>query len=87
MGRKKNNVKRVLYNCVRHDEPIERWLTNWRNLHYFEYWDTVTVMSEKDYDKIMAQEALFVRKVRTGVSDGLLDMIDSAGEEKHFIEV
>ena len=64
--------------CVKYDEPVKRWLVNWRNLHYFDYPKEVTVMTEDDYDRIMSDGALFVRKVRTGVSDGLLDMIDSA---------
>jgi len=51
--------------CIKHDEPPQRWLVNWRNLHYFEYPGEITVMTEKDYDKIMAEEALFIRKVRT----------------------
>ena len=66
------------YRCQKYDEPARRWLVNWRNLHYFEHPGVITVFTEKDYDKIMAEDALFVRKVRTGVSDGLLDRIDSA---------
>ena len=66
------------YHCIKFDEPVERWLVNWRNLHYFEYPKEVTVMTEKDFEKIMADDALFVRKVRTGASDKLLDMIDMA---------
>lgn len=66
------------YRCVRYDEPEKRWLVNWRNLHYFEYPREVTVFDEKDFDKIMQQDALFVRKVRTGISDRLMDMIDDA---------
>ena len=64
------------YMCVRYDEPEKRWLVNWRNLHYFEYPREITVFTEKDFDKIMRQDALFVRKVKTGKSDRLMDMID-----------
>jgi len=64
--------------CVKYDEPERRWLVNWRNLHYFEYPREVTVLAEADYDKVMAEDVLFVRKVRTGVSEGLLDRIDEA---------
>ena len=64
------------YKCVKYDEPAERWLVNWRNLHYFEYPGTITVLTESDYNKIISEEAIFVRKVRSGVSDGLLDRID-----------
>lgn len=63
-------------NCVKYDEPEERWLVNWRNLTYFEFPKEVTVLTEKDYDKLMQQPDLFCRKVRTGESDGLLDMLD-----------
>jgi len=64
------------YNCVKYDEPAKRWLVNWRNLHYFEYPGSVSVLAEADYDKIMAEDALFIRKVRSGASDRLLDKID-----------
>jgi len=66
------------YRCVRHDEPPERWLVNWRNLHFFDYPKEIAVMTENDFTRIMADDALFVRKVRTGLSDKLLDMIDAA---------
>lgn len=66
------------YKCMAYDEPIERWLVNWRNLHYFEFPKTVTVFHEMDFDKLMKQDALFIRKVRTGISDALLDKIDEA---------
>ena len=66
------------YKCQKYDEPAERWLVNWRNLHYFEYPGQITVMTEKDFDKIMSEDVLFVRKVRTGISDALLDKIDAA---------
>lgn len=65
------------YKCIKYDEPEQRWLVNWRNLHYFEFPKEVTVLTEKDYDTIMSQDVLFVRKVRTGISDTLLDRIDA----------
>jgi len=66
------------YKCVKYDEPEKRWLVNWRNLHYFDYPGEITVLTEKDYDTIMVQDALFIRKVRAGISDGLLEKIDAA---------
>ena len=67
------------YKCVKYDEPQQRWLVNWRNLHYYEYPSGgIVVFTEIDYDKIMADDGLFVRKVRTGESDGLMDKIDWA---------
>lgn len=65
--------------CVKYDEQLKRWLVNWRNIHYFEFPDEgVVTFTEKDYDKLMGLEELFCRKVRSGVSDKLLDMIDEA---------
>ena len=66
------------YSCVKYDEPERRWLVNWRNLHYFEYPKEVTVFTDNDYDRLIAQQdALFIRKVRTGISDALLDRLDA----------
>lgn len=64
------------YHCVKYDEPEKRWLVNWRNIHYFEYPKEITVFQEKDYEKLIAKEELFIRKVRSGVSDTLMDRID-----------
>ena len=66
------------YNCVKYDEPEKRWLVNWRNIHYFEYPKEIVVFEKKDFNKLMKQEDLFCRKVRSGVSDSLLDKIDLA---------
>lgn len=65
------------YKCMKYDEPEQRWLVNWRNLHYFEFPKTVTVFDEEDFEKIMKQDVLFVRKVRSGVSEQLMDLIDA----------
>lgn len=62
--------------CIRHDEPEKKYLVNWRNLHYFEYPKEVTVFVEKDFDKLIHRKELFFRKVKTGVSDTLMDHID-----------
>lgn len=70
------------YKCVTYDEPEKRWLVNWRNLHYFEFPKSVMVFEEKDFEKIMKQDALFIRKVKTGISDKLMDKIDLITEEK-----
>lgn len=72
------------YHCIKYDEPERRWLVNWRNIHYFEYPKTITVFEEKDFDTIMKQEVLFVRKVRAGVSDSLMDKIDCAIREEEL---
>lgn len=67
---------RFKYNCVAYDEPEQRWLVNWRNIHYFEFPKEVIVFQEQDFDKIMKQDVIFVRKVKMGLSDGLMDKID-----------
>lgn len=64
------------YHCIKYDEDEKRWLVNWRNIHYFEYPKEITVFDEKDYEKLMAREELFIRKVKQGISDKLMDMID-----------
>lgn len=67
------------YHCVAYDEPQKRWLVNWRNLHYFEFPKEVKVFDENDFDTIMAQkDMLFCRKVKSGISDKLMDRIDAA---------
>lgn len=69
------------YRCIKYDEPEKRWLVNWRNIHYFEYPAEITVFETKDFDKLIQKEELFCRKVRTGVSDELMDLIDQACNE------
>ena len=64
------------YRCRVFDEPEQRWLVNWRNLHYFEFPKEITVLTEKDFDKIMSQEVLFCRKVKSKESKQLMDQID-----------
>lgn len=67
--------------CVRYDEPEQRWLVNWRNIHYFEFPKAVTVFEEKDFERLINREELFIRKVKSGVSDSLMDKIDSVTQE------
>lgn len=66
------------FRCIKYDEPEQRWLVNWRNIHYFEYPAKITVFEEKDFDKLINREELFCRKVKTGVSESLMDLIDKA---------
>lgn len=69
------------YKCSLYDEPARRWLVNWRNLHYFEYPGEITVFTDKHFDTLIAQkDALFIRKVRTGISDALMDHLDAVAE-------
>lgn len=70
---------RFKYHCMAYDEPEQRWLVNWRNIHYFEFPKAVTVFDESYFDTIMSQkDMLFCRKVKSGISDRLMDMIDDA---------
>jgi len=70
------------YNCVKYDEPEKRWLVNWRNLHYFEINNVVSVFESSDFEKILNEEVLFVRKVKSSVSEELMNMIDNETETK-----
>lgn len=70
------------YRCVKYDEPERRWLVNWRNLHYFEYPKEIVTFTEKDFDKLINRDELFCRKVRSGISDTLLDKIDKVTSVK-----
>ncbi len=65
--------------CFKHDEEPKRWLVNWRNLHYFEFPKAVTVLDESHYELLCGLDEMFCRKVKTGTSDRLMDLID----EKH----
>jgi hypothetical protein len=62
--------------CRQYDEPMRRWLVNWRNLHYYEYPKEITIFDENDYDRLIQQEDLFIRKVTTEKSSALMDKID-----------
>lgn len=64
-------------NCIKYDEPEQRWLVNWRNLTYFEFPKEVTVLTKADYEKLKEQPDLFCRKVRSEVSGGLLNLLDA----------
>lgn len=70
------------YRCIRYDEPERRWLVNWRNIHYFEYPREITVFQQNDFERLIKREELFIRKVRTGISDELMDQIDFVHDKK-----
>lgn len=65
------NTKSLLYN--RNDYPGLVGLTP---LHYIEYSESIKVYQEEDYNKLISSGKLFCRKVQTGISDNLLDLID-----------
>lgn len=45
-------------------------------IHYLNYEPVIEVFTEANYQDIVSSGKLFLRKARSGVSDGLLDMID-----------
>ena len=73
---RKINYVYIKTSCFKYDEPIARWLVNWRNLTYFEFPKEVSVMTMKDYQKLLSVPDLFCRKVRSDISKDLLDELD-----------
>lgn len=45
-------------------------------LHYMDYTNGTKILSEEDYDTLIKSDKMFCRKVVTGKSDKLMDMID-----------
>lgn len=58
-------------------EPEKKGLCNWRNLHYFEYPKYIRVFTKEDFQFLKKLKELYIRKVNTECSSGLLDLIDS----------
>jgi len=53
-------------------------MTEARALHYFEWPSLVRIFNADDYDLLRVREEMFVRKVSTEASSGLLDLIDAS---------
>lgn len=51
-------------------------------LHYIEYNKTIEIYVEKDYSKLLSSKKMFCRKVRTDISDELLNRIDKYRDEE-----
>lgn len=49
-------------------------------LYYIEYKGYIETFTENDFDKLIASDKMFVRKLQSGVSDQLMDKIDTYGE-------
>ena len=66
-------------------ETEDNQVTNWRNLHYFEYPKHIKVFTEKDFDliKSKSKECIFIRKTNSVSSKKLLDMIDNELRERY----
>ena len=52
-------------------------------LHYIEYDKEIETYNENDFEKLIGSGKMFVRKVRTGVSDELIRKIDNYRKRKH----
>lgn len=53
-------------------------------LHYINYEPYVEILRENRYSDIMSSQKLFCRKVKTGESDQLMDMIDKANQSERI---
>lgn len=61
--------------CIRSEGDFTR-LEDYTPLTYIEYGDEIKVLTESDYDAIMASGKMFCRKTVSGRSDRLIEMID-----------
>lgn len=46
-------------------------------VHYFSYGDSIKILTEEDYDTLIQSGKMFCRKVRSGISDKLISMIET----------
>ena len=61
--------------CILTKGPVEK-LEQLTPLTYIEYGQKIKILTENDYDSIMASGKMICRKTVTGESDQLMDMID-----------
>lgn len=50
-------------------------------VHYFDYGASIKILTEEDLDKLKQSGKMFCRKVQTGVSDTLVDLIEEARQK------
>lgn len=67
---------------LRSDFPAGTHYNEKPALHYINYEPVVQVFKAEDYQKLASSGKLFTRKVRSGVSDSLMDMIDKSRAEE-----
>lgn len=67
--------------CILSTGPF-RSLLSLTPLHYIDYSHGILVFDEKDYDMLIGTGKMFTRKLRSGVSDKLADLIDQHREEE-----
>ena len=70
-------------------EKAIKGLTNWRNLHYFEYLPgSIKIFKSEDYLFLKSRKELYIRKVNSADSKDLLDLLDEDNmrvqQEKHL---
>ncbi len=68
--------------CTLLDANSENTLEALSPLTYIEYGKEIKVFTEDDYDTLMSSGKMFCRKVMSGKSDKLLDMIDENREKE-----
>ena len=58
-------------------ESPKRGLSNWRNLHYFEYLPgKIRIFTDKDFEYLHTRSELYIRKVNSNDSSRLIEMFD-----------
>ena len=58
-------------------ESPQKGLSNWRNLHYFEYLPgKIKVFTDKDFSFLCDRDELYVRKVNSNDSNRLMELLD-----------
>lgn len=68
--------------AILYDKCIYPGLVGLTPLHYIEYSGAIAIFTEKDKDKLITSDKMFCRKVKTEVSDKLMDIIDNYRNEK-----
>lgn len=61
------------------DKPV--WLINLSAIEQFDYGTVIKVYTEDDYGKLINSNKMFARKLESGISDRLMDLIDERRKE------
>lgn len=62
--------------CIEYDGPYPG-LDALTPMHFIDYEPVIKVMDETDYDRLMASDKMFTRKLTSGKSDELVKLIDN----------
>ena len=68
--------------CKNGLEARKKGISNWKNLHYFEYPTVAKIFTHKDFKMLQDLDFMFFRKATTNQSTELLNMIDELHEIK-----